>query len=125
MATISARRRAILDGVERNNDLSCRMSPNPSAPAGTFVPRLAHPRKNGAVREACRGRRENSNASVVWSLIHSGFIAAVLPATVEIFSAKIRASRIVRFEPRRCKSESAFTPMVSWQAVPAPQRPPR
>jgi len=33
MATISARRRAILDGVERNNDLSCRMSPNPSAPA--------------------------------------------------------------------------------------------
>jgi hypothetical protein len=43
----------------------------------------------GPAPGTCRGHRENSNASIVRPLIHSGFVAAIRPATVEIFSAKI------------------------------------
>jgi hypothetical protein len=37
MATISLSRRPIRDGAERSNEPNCRMSPIPSAPAGTSV----------------------------------------------------------------------------------------
>src|ERR1700682_562548 len=39
MATISARRRPIRDGAERNNERKCRISQLPSAPAETIVSR--------------------------------------------------------------------------------------
>jgi hypothetical protein len=38
MATISARRRPIRDGAERNNELIRRISQLPSAPAETSIP---------------------------------------------------------------------------------------
>ena len=43
----------------------------------------------GPAPGTCRGHRENSNAPIVRALVRSGFIAAIGPATVEIFSAKI------------------------------------
>jgi hypothetical protein len=46
--------------------------------------------ENGRSRETCRGRGENSNASIVGSAYGSGFVAAIRPATVEIFSIEIR-----------------------------------
>jgi hypothetical protein len=50
----------------------------------------------GPAPGTCRGHRENSNASIVEPLVRSGFIAAIGPATVEIFSAKICESGPMR-----------------------------
>jgi hypothetical protein len=90
MATIWAKRRPIRDDAERKNVFTCRISPNSfSASENNRSAKKAH-QENGPVRETCRGRSENSNASIVRPLIHSGFIAATRPATVEIFSQRIR-----------------------------------
>ena len=103
MATIKARRRPTRDGVERSND-RFRISPIPSAHGETFVPRQSAWEKDGPGRRACRWPGENSNASIVRSDDGSGFIAAIRPATIEIFSAEIRRWRVktpVRPLPRR------------------------
>jgi hypothetical protein len=61
----------------------------PSARKGQAVPKKqSAERTNGPARKASRGRGENSNAATVRSGDGSGFIAAIRPATVEIFSAK-------------------------------------
>jgi hypothetical protein len=41
--------------------------------------------ENGRAPDPCRGRWENSNAAIVRRSIHSGFIAAICPGTVESF----------------------------------------
>jgi hypothetical protein len=93
MATIRARRRPIRNGAERNNELIRRMSSIPCC-AGrkhSFREQSAG-QKHGPAPNACRERRKNSNASFVRPLIHSGFIAAIRPPTLEIFYRKFPAS---------------------------------
>ncbi|HXQ08291.1 MAG TPA: hypothetical protein VN831_26505 [Bradyrhizobium sp.] len=46
--------------------------------------------EHGSGLYGCRERGENSNASFVQPLFDSGFIAAIRPSTVEIFSAEVR-----------------------------------
>jgi len=43
-------------------------------------------KENGRAREACRERGENSNMAIVRPRVHSGFVAAIQPETVEFFS---------------------------------------
>jgi len=43
-------------------------------------------RKHGPARDARREHSENSNAPIARPLFNSGFIAAIPPPTVEIFS---------------------------------------
>jgi hypothetical protein len=64
-----------------------------AAPAGnTRSANKAQFKKHGPAPNACRERRKNSNASFVRPLIHSGFIAAIRPPTLEIFYRKFPAS---------------------------------
>jgi hypothetical protein len=89
MATISFSRRPIRDGAERSNELSCRMSPIPSAPAGTNVQQTAPWRETGRAWAVCRGHGENSNAGIAPLQIRGGFIAMIGAGAIKIFSAKI------------------------------------
>src|ERR1700719_3311029 len=50
-------------------------------------------RENGASPVGCRERCTNSNAPIVETAPHSGFVVAIAPATVEIFSAENPACR--------------------------------
>ncbi len=50
-----------------------------------FAKQCAEP-EHGSGLYGCRERGENSNASFVQPLFDSGFIAAIQPPTVEIFS---------------------------------------
>jgi hypothetical protein len=77
MATIWANRRPIRDGPARRNEARCRISQIPSAPT-----------EQSFRERKCAGRGENSNTSIVRSMIGSGSIAAFQSATIEIFSAK-------------------------------------
>src|SRR5260370_38877231 len=93
MATIKARRRRIRDGATRSNEPKRRIL------QFLLRQRSKHSSEEGAertsepVREGCRGRGENSKASIVGSSGHGGFIAAIQPATIEIFSEKFRVRR--------------------------------
>jgi hypothetical protein len=62
MATISARRRPIRDGAERNSERKCRMSRLPSAPAETIVSRS---KAHDAKMVPPRTRVESAAKSVV------------------------------------------------------------
>ena len=94
MATIWARRRPIRDGAARSNLLNCRISQGSNRASRNHRSANKSARwKNGPARPACRDRSENSNASIVRSAPGGGFIAAIGPAAVEIFSAKIRRWR--------------------------------
>jgi hypothetical protein len=87
MATISANRRPIRDDAERKNEFTCRISPNSLCASrnNRFAKKSAES-ENGPAPGACRDRGANSNACIVRPMAHSVFIAAIEPATVEIFS---------------------------------------
>jgi hypothetical protein len=69
---------------------------------GTIVPRKKKSAEweDAIARGTCRGRDKNSNASIVRSMIGSGFIAAFQSATVKIFSAKFGVERALRRRSR-------------------------
>ena len=88
MATISARRRPIRDGAARSNERNCRISSSFRA-GGAMVRQQKHRWKDGTARRKCRDCRENSNARAAQDAPGSEFIAAIGPAAVETFSAKM------------------------------------
>jgi hypothetical protein len=88
MATISLSRLPIREDAERKNEFTCRISPIPSAPAGTKVSANSAWKEGGPAPDRCRDRGENSNAVFAQWLIHSGFIAAIEPWTVKFFSRR-------------------------------------
>jgi hypothetical protein len=90
MATIKARRRLTRDSVDRSKELTFRMAEPLGASRNNRSAKKSAQLKGGASRPACRGRSENSNASIARPLVRSGFVAASQPALVEIFSVKIR-----------------------------------
>ena len=89
MATISARRRPIRDGAARSNERNCRIFSGSFRAGVPMVRQQKHRWKDGTARRKCRDCRENSNARAAQDAPGSEFIAAIGPAAVETFSAKM------------------------------------
>jgi hypothetical protein len=85
MATIWASRRPIRDGAPRSNERICCISHLPSAPVEQSL-QQGRTTEHGLARLTSRDAYENSNARVVRTPAGSGFIAAIKPATEQIFS---------------------------------------
>src|SRR5450756_1951292 len=89
MATISARRRPIRDGAARSNERNWRIFSGSFRASGPMVRQQEYRWKDGTARRTCRDTSENSNARPVRLAPGSEFIAAMGPAAVETFSAKM------------------------------------
>jgi hypothetical protein len=86
MATISAKRRPIRDDAERKNEFTCRILRIPWGGSGKqWFREHNHTGKMAAPRTPVEGAGKNSNAAIAQWLIHSGFVAAIRPGTVELF----------------------------------------
>ena len=101
MATISARRRPIRDGAARSNERNWRIFSGSFRASGPMVRQQKHRWKDGTARRGCRDGRENSNARPVRDAPGSEFIAAIGPAAVETFSAKMPSRRADSGSPVR------------------------
>src|ERR1700694_6234544 len=104
MATISARRRPIRDGAERNNERKCRMSQLPSAPAETIVSR-----SNAQNQKMVRGSTGVDSAAKIATRRSSGRCLTV--------------NLLLRSGPRR--SKSSLTKISRAGRCAGPERLPR